>query len=92
MRLYATVASERAKKGQGGEWLDINCKDERGVTFAIIKARKEEGWFMPTLEIQSICKVTVNGKANQEKGEKQKGENYLFESPDKTIKRIRNGW
>lgn len=62
MKLYATVTSERASKGQGGEWLDINVKDERGVTFAIIKVRKESGYFMPTLEIDSIGKVTEKGK------------------------------
>ncbi len=27
MKLYATVTSERATKGQGGEWLDIKVTD-----------------------------------------------------------------
>lgn len=62
MKLYATVESERASKGQGGEWIDINLKDERGITFATIEVRKEKGYFMPTLEIDSIGKVTEKGK------------------------------
>lgn len=49
MLLYATIESERASKGQGGEYLDINIKDERGVTFCLLKVRKEQGKFYPTI-------------------------------------------
>lgn len=57
MKLYATTTSERASKGQGGEWLDINIKDERKVTFAIIKVRKEKGLFFPAVYVESVGKV-----------------------------------
>ncbi len=65
MKLYATVTSERATKGQGGEWLDINLKDERECTFAIIKVRKDSGYFMPTLEIETIGAV-IKGKKQKD--------------------------
>jgi hypothetical protein len=73
MKLYATTTSERASKGQGGQWLDINIKDERNVTFAIIQARKIDGKAMPVLYIESIGEV-IGGK---EKGNNQKGENCI---------------
>ncbi len=60
MKLYATITSERATKGQGGEWLDINIKESRKVTFAVIKVRKEAGLFMPVIYIESIGKVVEN--------------------------------
>ena len=72
MKLYATTTSERASKGQGGEWLDINLQDDRKVTFAIIKVRKEEGLLIPTIEIESIGQI---------KGEKKKGE--IWDTMDK---------
>lgn len=37
MKLYATVQSERAIKGQGGEYLNINITDERKALIAHIK-------------------------------------------------------
>ena len=32
MKLYATTTSERATKGQGGQWLDIKVTDENKKT------------------------------------------------------------
>jgi hypothetical protein len=37
MKLYATVTSERATKGQGGKYLDINIKGDNGIELANIK-------------------------------------------------------
>lgn len=83
MKLYATVASERATKGQGGENLYINLKDDRGVTFAEIAVFKEEKMFMPSIAIVSVGRVFEDKisleidkvKGLTEKGEKQKGDN-----------------
>lgn len=41
MNLYATVTSERATKGQGGEYLDIEVRDKRGIV-AFIDVREDE--------------------------------------------------
>ena len=61
MKLYAAITSERATKGQGGEWLDINLKDSRKVTFSVIRVRKEAGLFMPVIYVESIGKVVEKG-------------------------------
>lgn len=37
MKLYATITSERATKGQGGKWLDIKITDENQKPLGIIK-------------------------------------------------------
>ncbi len=49
MKLYATTTSERASKGQGGEYLFINIKDERGVSFGFIYVRKENDKAYPVI-------------------------------------------
>lgn len=41
MKLYATVESERARKGQGGEWLDIEIKNGDKLCVALIKVRPD---------------------------------------------------
>lgn len=42
MLLYATTTSERASKGQGGEWLDIVITDENKKPLWTIKVRSLE--------------------------------------------------
>jgi hypothetical protein len=37
MKLYATTTSERASKGQGGKWIEIEVKDENKEIIAIMK-------------------------------------------------------
>ena len=37
MKLYATVTSERATKGQGGNWLEIEILGENKKLLGIIK-------------------------------------------------------
>ncbi len=41
MKLYATVTSERATKGQGGEYLDIDIKNSDKMVVATIKVRPD---------------------------------------------------
>ena len=42
MKLYATTISERASKGQGGKWLDIEIRNEQKRLLAIITIRSKE--------------------------------------------------
>lgn len=44
MKLYATVTSERATKGQGGEWLAIGIQNEDKETFAYINVPTLKPW------------------------------------------------
>lgn len=43
MKLHATVASERASKGQGGEYLDIAVKGENRETILELNITQEGG-------------------------------------------------
>ena len=43
MKLYATVTSERASKGQGGEYLDIGIMNEYKEVVATISVRAIDG-------------------------------------------------
>lgn len=36
MKLYATVTSERASKGQGGEWLEIEVQNDKRKRIALL--------------------------------------------------------
>lgn len=101
MKLYATVASERATKGQGGNdfienkifttnretpshRLRVFYDESIGEINIVFQARHFETW-----RDLATDKIFIEAT---EKGEKQKGENYLFESTDKTIKRIKSEW
>lgn len=42
MKLYATTTSERASKGQGGEWLDINIYNEKKEIIAKFEVRESQ--------------------------------------------------
>jgi hypothetical protein len=69
MKLYATTKSERASKGQGGEWLEITVTDkDRNILFAYTN---KDG-------IQAIGYkdggAWVVDELTNEKGEKQTGE------------------
>lgn len=104
MKLYATTTSERATKGQGGnEYLEINITDEQGDIIAniVVKPRKFEVSHAEVF-VRYNCHLTdlkVNEMANdsndfwgvnKQKGKSQKGENYMFENVEKTIKRIKD--
>jgi len=70
MKLYATTTSERATKGQGGQWLDIEITAEK-QDLAIISVREESNNYL-------ISIIANPERKKQEiwipKGEKQKGE------------------
>jgi hypothetical protein len=84
MKLYATVTSERATKGQGGEYLDIELKDEERVCFATIKVRTDrlDGqsvtiWHDGLTDVRTHKDSAWNREIyeyRKTKGEKQKGE------------------
>jgi hypothetical protein len=82
MKLYATVTSERASKGQGGEWLDIDIfTTNRENATHRVEVREKQGEITITLmrshfgkwyNAKDIDTVYIN--APKTKGEKQKGE------------------
>ncbi|MEK9207468.1 MAG: hypothetical protein AAB922_03235 [Patescibacteria group bacterium] len=64
MKLYATVTSERASKGQGGnDYLQINIFDAAQVCHGTIEV-------LPDMSLW----VRYNGEKVEIKGKKQKGE------------------
>lgn len=79
MKLYATVTSERASKGQGGEWLDIvitveNPYTKERHTFRTINVRERKCSDSTSYTVDNggdeyIDCVTFN---KGQKGEKQK--------------------
>jgi hypothetical protein len=78
MKLYATVTSERASKGQGGNKMlkvDITLGDERIVAgYLVVNADNPEktyriAWYSP-----DTIGPTILADIPQAKGEKQKGE------------------
>lgn len=67
MKLYATVTSERAKKGQGGnKFLDIDVYGEEGIQIYRLEV-KENGDGIPCIECFDIQDL------EKAKGERQKG-------------------
>lgn len=79
MKLYGTVTSERASKGQGGEYLDIELKNELKIVFASIKVRNQviEIWHDGETEIKSFKDSAWNREIyeyQKTRGERQKGD------------------
>ena len=72
MKLYATVTSERASKGQGGnEYINFNLKDENENVFVEVRAIPDG--------TSNRVSVWIKGhghthSVNVQKGEKQKGD------------------
>ena len=65
MRLYATTTSERASKGQGGKYLEIEITDEKKRILAIVNVDSECIRFRPnpyTMEHGEVSEVRVKGK------------------------------
>lgn len=78
MKLYATVASERAKKGQGGnEFLEIifNCK-EREVerTLGVLKLKAVKNGVQMEMDTEQSYNHGFFPVVWENKGERQKGE------------------
>ena len=81
MKLYATVTSERATKGQGGEYLDIKIyTTNREAPTHTVRVRE---WKEKSTITVDLCSVFFGKERmvarevlyiNKEKGEKQKSE------------------
>lgn len=79
MKIYGTVTSERASKGQGGEWLKIAIENEARKKVAVVHVNAlYQGRTGITLEylpeVYATDMPTVLLGQATEKGEKQKGE------------------
>lgn len=84
MKLYATIESNRAKKGQGGDYLDIEVKGEDQSTILELKIRPEtafDGSEYYLVTGYAIQPEHAPGRRSEHyikyeiaKGEKQKGE------------------
>lgn len=77
MKLYATTTSERASKGQGGKWLDIEVKNENNkvIFFAEIRVTENIGKITAgTLTGNDDKKIEWLGEIVQSKGKKEKDE------------------
>lgn len=88
MKLYATVASERASKGQGGnKFLDIDIQsgDERGHKLRITLEHSEIGTLDSRVSFVSAdslatlynLQAMTREAIREMKGERQKGDNDL---------------
>lgn len=77
MKIYATVASERAKKGQGGnEYLKIIVRNEKQQCIAYLTFKPSGTCEISVIkDIKTIFeRVEWIGTDDDTKGEKQKGE------------------
>jgi len=83
MKLYATVTSERARKGQGGnEYIEINITADRKSLLEISVSEKSKEWVIEVWDRNnknhSFSIPTENAiqenMAKLAKGKKQKGE------------------
>lgn len=81
MKLYAIVTSERASKGQGGEWLDIQVTNTQKDTLLFLKVFERK-----SSTILEMTRMKGNGSGpvteiyaleDLKKGEKQKGEKKI---------------
>lgn len=79
MKLYATVTSERASKGQGGKTLEIVVSGEQHDTL----------WKMKVVGMGKIYKLTITDELGKpypplfsdwrKKGERRKGEGCMYD-------------
>lgn len=81
MKLYATVQSERASKGQGGNFLNIIVKDENKQEIARLVITKEDNGTVIAYDYDEDVAIFERwhnlemATANSgKKGEKQKGD------------------
>lgn len=91
MKLYAKIESDRASKGQGGNkqlnlFIYIDDRDKPRYQLHVTK-RDDDSTDVVFIDMEMAFPNTIYD-ANI-KGKQQKGDNYLFESPGKTIKRIK---
>ena len=94
MKLYATVSSERATKGQGGnEYLKISLtvgSAKNAIDFGtlILDQREDEDGNKEAFVLTYNGDEIASYNPNEEKGEKQKGDEYKEHDP---YCAIRNG-
>ena len=76
MKLYATITSNRAMKGQGGDWLKIIIRNDKQHCIAYINVRNGE-----KIDIDVLDKIQLGIERpiqictdDDHKGERQKGE------------------
>lgn len=60
MKLYATTTSERASKGQGGDWLEIEITGEKKERLAIITVAPPQAW-----EYETSIKVSFDSTVSR---------------------------
>lgn len=70
MKLYATIQSERAKKGQGGKWLEIEILDENKKPLGIVKV-------FPADEKNPYGLITYNWLVGTDKGWQVRSEGIM---------------
>jgi hypothetical protein len=70
MRLYATVTSERAKKGQGGEFLILDITDKHKRKILNLHIYEGERGYILRGSDYGMFKIDISDS----KGEKQKGD------------------
>ena len=90
MKLYATVKSERASKGQGGKCLDIEVKNEKQetiLTLTVVPEGEDEDGEVFHAKISTHESVFLGKIGDIPKGNKQKGEPIPFNS--KQYKKLR---
>lgn len=80
MKLYGTIESNRAKKGQGGDYLNIEIKDEQENKIFELYARIVQGKYI--IDGYAIHQQENGRRSEQyyryeiEKGNKKKKRNY----------------
>jgi hypothetical protein len=85
MKLYATVESNRAKKGQGGDYLKIRAQDADRNTFISLDCYPEANGDIRIVGNISGLKsiISTYKKGNKQKGEQKKdnGECAVCDAP-----------
>lgn len=75
MKLYGTITSERATKGQGGnEYIAINLKDEAQNTFVEVRAIPDGTSARVSVWVKDKLQTTYYNVQTETKGKKEKGE------------------
>lgn len=71
MKLYATTTSERASKGQGGEWLAIEVKDADRNVIAVLRIADGKIGIWHDEKLRKVLTTDLPYKV-EAKGNKQK--------------------
>ena len=99
MKLYATITSERASKGQGGKWLEIEILDENKRILGIIKVFPPDknnpyglishNWLVDTREGWQVRGDGIleakDTEVRDDRGKQQKGEKVYVDDIDGKI-------